>query len=259
MTLQQQANILIIQARFEFIKLIRMRVYTILLLILPLWLYSMSGGNPRVPDIEGIPGTIHLIASFGTFSTFGIALFGFGVGIATERGQRWTTTLRIAPISPLIPLIAKLFACMMFTALALIVLLVGAYILFGVQLPLAVIGWLLFTMILTSIPLCAMSLAIGSMVGPNSAPIILMMIYIVISSISGIVVPLEMIARGNPDVLMIAPIWPTFHAGQLALATVRPAYPGVIPLHIIALVAFTIAFLVIAQLANQFRLQRTFG
>lgn len=82
---------------------------------------------------------------------------------------------------------------------------------------------------------------------------------LVISSISGIVVPLEMIARGNPDVLMIAPMWPTFHAGQLALATVRPAYPGVIPFHIVALIAFTIGFLTIAHMAQKYRMERSFG
>lgn len=86
-----------------------------------------------------------------------------------------------------------------------------------------------------------------------------MMIYLVVSSISGIVVPLEMIARGNPGVLRIAPLWPPFHAGQLALATVRPAYPGTIPLHIIALVAFMVGFLVLALLAERFRGAQRFG
>jgi ABC-2 type transport system permease protein len=239
------------QTRCEFLKLVRMRAYILMLSIMPLLLYAGSASNPRIPMQEGIPGRVYLLGSFGIFTLFGIALFGFGLDIALERAQGWTQTMRPAPISPLVPMIAKLLVCMFLSLIALLLLLVFAYVLLDVRLSFVSIGWLIATMLFCSIPLCGVSLAIGSWSGPNSAPLIMIMIYLIISSISGIVVPMEMIQRGNPYLVTIAPIWPTYHAGQLALAVLRPALLSSIVVHVLVLAGYSVLFFMLAFLAQR--------
>jgi ABC-2 type transport system permease protein len=259
MTQSRWRRVYVAQIRSELLKLSRMRVYMLLLLVAPVLLYSASAANPRVPDIEGIPGRIYLIANFGMFALFGTALFGFGLGLATERAQGWTRTLNTAPISPWTPMLAKLVVCMILSSAALGLLLIVAALAFGVRLPLTSIALLFVTMIGCSIPLGSIGLALGAWLGANSAPLVMILIYMIISSMSGIVVPLEMIARGNLALVYFAPIFPTFHAGQLALAVLRPSLPGIIPLHIIALAAYSVGFLIIAALGNRRNAAQSYG
>jgi hypothetical protein len=59
---------------------------------------------------------------------------------------------------------------------------------------------------------------------------------------------MEMIQRGNPILVQIAPMWPTYHAGQFVLAVVRPAPAGSILIHAMALICYTALFAVAAVL-----------
>lgn len=235
-----------------------MRLYTLLLMVTPSLLYLMSAANPNVPEQEGVPGRVYLLGSFGTFALFGVALFGFGLGVALERSQGWTRTLRPAPISPALPFIAKLLVCVVFTTLALLTLLTVAALALEVRLPALRVLMLVGVMAACSVPLGALALALGSVLGANSAPLVMIVLYIFMSSISGIVVPMEMVARGNPALAALAPMWPTFHAGQLALAVVRPAASAV-GVHLLALIGFTVLFTSAAYWLQRREYERRYG
>ncbi len=248
------------QAKMEWLKLARMPVYLIMLLCLPLFFYLTTGVSNKGPQIiEGIGRRVYQLATLGTFATFGIALFGFGVGLAIERGQGWQRTLRPAPISPWVPVAGKLLVCTGLTALATLLLLLEAALLFEVTLPMGTMLRLFVTLVGCSVPLCAIGLALGSWVGPNSAPLIAIIPYIFMSSISGIVVPMAMIQKGNPKLVEIAPIWPTYHAGQLALSALRPAPSETVPVHIAALLLVTGLALGLAWLAYHRRADASIG
>jgi ABC-2 type transport system permease protein len=260
MALRRWMRILPVQVQAEWLKLVRMRLYLVLLLVVPVALYSVTAVNPRAPDQEGIPARVYLIASFGTFGLFGTALFGFGLGTALERGQGWTRALSAAPVSPLMPLAAKLVVCMAMSGLSLAILLVAGALFFDVGLPVATILLLYAVMLLCSIPIGSVGLALGAWLGPNSAPVVMILVYLFVSSFSGIVVPLEMIARGNLSLVQFTPLFPTFHAGQLALAVLRPPYDtSFLPLHIIALIAFTIGSVVLAHWGSRRNASQQFG
>ncbi|CCH55119.1 hypothetical protein BN8_04354 [Fibrisoma limi BUZ 3] len=248
------------QARYEWLKFARMPVYLITLLCVPMLFYLSTGSNQRMPPLtEGISTRLYLLTTLGTFATFGIALFGFGVGSAIERGQGWIRTLRPAPISPWVPVVGKLVVSTTLTAVAVLLLLLEATVVFGVRLPLTTASLLLLTLVGCSIPLSSIGLALGSLIGPNSAPLILVILYLFVSSISGIVVPMQMVARGNPMLADIAPLWPTYHAGQLALSVVRPASFNTILIHIIVLAGYLIGALAIAVWARRRSEAQTFG
>lgn len=248
------------QAKYEWLKFARMPVYLVTLLCVPLLFYLSTGGNQRMPPLtEGISTRLYLLPTLGTFATFGIALFGFGVGSAIERGQGWVSTLRPAPISPWVPVVGKLVVSTALTAVAILLLLLEARLVFGVQLPLATATLLLLTLVGCSVPLASLGLALGSLIGPNSAPLLLVILYLFISSVSGIVVPMQMVAKGNPTLAEIAPLWPTYHAGQLALSVVRPVSVDAVLMHIGVLAAYLVAGLGIAVWARRRSEAQTFG
>jgi ABC-2 type transport system permease protein len=64
------------------------------------------------------------------------------------------------------------------------------------------------------------------------------------SFLSGLWMPLSILP---PAVAAIAPLWPAYHLGQLALAAVGQPTDGATPLHIAALAAVTIVFLAVAR------------
>lgn len=248
------------QAKYEWIKFARMPVYLVTLLSVPLLFYLSTSSSQRMPiSIEGAPTRIYLLATLGTFATFGIALFGFGVGSAIERGQGWVRTLRPAPISPWVPIVGKLAVSTTLTAFAVVLLLLEATLVFGVQLPFSTASLLLLTLVGCSIPLSSIGLALGSLVGPNSAPILMVIVYLFMSSISGIVIPMQMIAQRNPLLADIAPIWPTYHAGQLALSAVRPTSISAILTHFAVLTGVLIISLAIAVWARRRGEEKSFG
>ena len=58
----------------------------------------------------------YLIATYGAFGVIGAALFGFGVGVAIERGQGWMMLKRASPMPPMAFFAAKLAMCAIFAA-----------------------------------------------------------------------------------------------------------------------------------------------
>ena len=51
--------------------------------------------------------TTYMLATYGAFGVIGAALFGFGVSVAIERGQGWMRLKRVSPMPPLAYFVAK--------------------------------------------------------------------------------------------------------------------------------------------------------
>ena len=58
-------------------------------------------------------GATYLVVTYGAFGVIGSALFGFGVGIAVERGQGWLLK-RATPMPPIAYFAAKMVMAMVF-------------------------------------------------------------------------------------------------------------------------------------------------
>src|SRR5579863_451908 len=81
------ATIYLKETKYEFLKNLRMRVYTASVLSFPVMFYVLFGLvlNGR----ESIAGTrvpTYLIATYGTFGVMGASLFGTAAGLASDRG-----------------------------------------------------------------------------------------------------------------------------------------------------------------------------
>lgn len=211
------ARILALEARYEFLKLLRMPAYVIPTLAFPLVFYLLFG----VALKQGPASTLHfptyLIATYGAFGVMNAALFGLGVGLAVERGQGWLLFKRATPMPPLAPYLGKLAMCMLFGAIMVGWLFTLGATAGGVRLSLATWLSLAGVQIVGAVPFAAFGLAIGYWAGPNSAPAVINLISLPAAFGSGMWIPIQMM----PGVVRrIAPFLPSYHFAQLALKTI---------------------------------------
>ncbi len=91
----------------EFLKLIRLPIFAVTTVALPLMFYVIFGVTFAGEQTRGVGVTTYMLVTYGAFGVIGAALFGFGVSVAVERGQGWMRLKRVAPMPPLAYFIAK--------------------------------------------------------------------------------------------------------------------------------------------------------
>src|SRR5215831_14777459 len=96
------ARIYVLEARYEFLKLLRLPGYSIPTIAFPVLFYLIFGLSLG-PGRSAGPVSIatYLIATYGAFGVIGASLFSFGVGVAIERGLGWMLLKRATPMPPM--------------------------------------------------------------------------------------------------------------------------------------------------------------
>ncbi len=240
----------------ELTKVCRLPAYAIPTLAFPLGFYvffAIAMGPSR--GIDGTTVATYMLATYGAFGVVGCALFGFGVSFAIERGQGWLLVKRASPMPPLASIVAKMLTSLTFAAAVVLLLSVVGAAFGGVRLAPAT--WLeLFTvLVLGAIPFCALGLAIGSLAGPNSAPAIVNLVYLPMSFLSGLWIPIEGLP---PAIARIAPFLPTYHFGQLALGTLGGGH-GSAAFHVLVLALWALGGVAAAAYGLRRDEGRTYG
>jgi len=232
-----------LEARSEFLRLLRAPSFAVPTLLFPPMFYLLfaivlSHGH------GGFQPGVYLLATYGVFGVMSPGLFGFGITVATDRENGWLTFKRALPMPPGAYLASKLMMAMLFATLIFTLLAVLATTLGGVRLPARAWLLLLATDIAGVLPFCAIGLFIGSALRAQSAMAVGNLIYLPMSFLSGLWIPLE----GLPPVLRtIAPVWPAWHLGRIALADVGQAPGEAVWPHVAALLAVTLLFLALAR------------
>lgn len=250
------AGVYVTEARHEFLKLIRIPIFAVSTIALPVMFYVLFGLAFGGGESGAVGATTYMMATYGTFGVIGAALFGFGVSVALERGQGWMRLKRVSPMPPQAYFVAKVVMATTVSAL-----IIGALFLLGatlgdVRMPATRWISLGLVLIIGALPFSAMGLAFGYLVGPNSAPAMLNLIYLPMAFASGLWIPIHQL----PDFVQgIAPALPPYHFAQLALGTVGAAESGSQTLHAVALLAFTVAFLAVAAWGFRRDEGRTYG
>lgn len=226
-----------LEAKYEFLKVWRMPAYAIPTIVFPVMFYALFGltfGAGRVTGTTTM--ATYLIATYGAFGVIGASLFGFGVGVAVERGQGWMTLKRATPMPPMAYFTAKLAMAVLFSMVIVTLLAALGAAFGGVSFPAATWARLFVTLVLGAIPFGALGLAVGYLAGPNSAPAIVNVLYLPLSFASGLWIPIEILP---PFVRAIAPYLPPYHLGQLALGAIGAGSGGPAWTHVLALAGFT--------------------
>ena len=246
-----------LEAKYEFLKMLRMPAYALPAVTFPVMFYMLFGvmfGGGRPAGSTTI--ATYMLATYGAFGVIGSALFGFGVGVAVERGQGWMTLKRATPMPPLAYFFAKLVNAGMFAAIIVLLLSLAGVMFGGVRLAPGAWAQLVITLMLGSIPFCALGLALGYFAGPNSSPAIVNLAYLPLSFASGLWIPIEMLP---PAIKAAAPWLPPYHLGQLALAAVGAGRGGAVWAHVLALLGFAAIGLGIALIGYRREEDRTWG
>ncbi len=244
------------EAKYELLKVLRLPAYALPTLAFPLVFYLFFGIAFGHQQTGPTPLGTYLIATYGAFGVIGASLFGFGVGVAAERGQGWMLVKRSTPMPPAAYFLAKTVMALLFSVAIVASLSLLGYTLGGVRI--APLTWLALgaTLVAGAVPFCALGLWLGYLSGPSSAPAIVNLIYLPMSFCSGLWIPVQVL----PPFLKHVAIWlPPYHYAQLALRWLG-ADQGGRPLgHVLFLVAFTVLCLAGARWAYLRDEGKTYG
>jgi ABC-2 type transport system permease protein len=231
------------EARHELMRLARTPSFVLPTLLFPALFYLLFGVI-LAKGRGGGDAARYLLATYGVFGVMGVSLFGFGVTVAIERERGFLALKRALPMPPGAYLFAKLMMAMCFAAVISIMLAILAATLGGVVLE--PMQWLaLFVInVLGTMPFCALGLCIGTLVGGSAAPAVVNLIYLPMSFLSGLWLPLSLLPE---MVSQLAPVWPSYHLGQVSLAVVGADAGDSISMHIGVLLAMTAVFFFLAQ------------
>jgi len=245
-----------VEARQEFLKLMRLPIFAATTVALPLMFYVIFGITFAGEQARGVGVTTYMLVTYGAFGVIGAALFGFGVSVAVERGQGWMRLKRVAPMPPLAYFVAKVVMSLAVATIIVLAMFVLAATLGGVRL--AAGQWVAVGLALVAgaLPFSAMGLAFGYLVGPNSAPAVLNLVWLPMAFASGLWIPISQL----PDVVQsVAVALPPYHFVQLALGTIGASEGGSPGVHAAAVLGFTVLFLFVAAWGFRRDEGRTYG
>jgi len=87
-----------LKAKYEFLQLARLPAYALPTLAFPVLFYLFFGFAMGHAEAGGTTLSTYLLATYGAFGAVEAALYGFGIGVATERGRGWLTLKRASPM-----------------------------------------------------------------------------------------------------------------------------------------------------------------
>ena len=236
------------EARYEFIRLVRTRSFSLSVVGFPVVFYLFFGIiMNRGQQIGAISVAKYVLASYAVFGMVGAALFGVGVGLAADLAAGWLDLKRASPMPPLAYVLAKCCSAVFFG-----ILIVSLLALIGITLghvslsPIEFIRMIALTVV-GVVPFVCMGLALALLVPFSSAPGITNMIYLPMSFCGGLWVPLMFLPHFMQK---IAVLMPTYHLGQLMLGAFGYASTGTTLSHWYGLLGFTLLTLGIAGVAK---------
>lgn len=200
------------ETKYEFLKLLRTRTFSLSVIGFPLMFYVLFGIANRGNTMDGMDAAKYILAGYCCFGMIGAALFGIGVGLASERSQGWLELKRSSPMPPLAYLVAKCITAQAFGLIIVGVLSTIAVLFAGVRLTGTELAMMLGMTLAGTVPFAAMALLIALLVPANAASGVVNLIYLPMSFMSGLWIPIKFLPKFLQP---IAPYLPAYHLSQL--------------------------------------------
>ena len=201
------------EIKYEFLKLFRTRSFSLAVIGFPVMFYIFLGLSSH-GEQGGVDFSKCLLAGYACSGLVSAALYGVGVGMASERAAGWLELKRASPMPPLAYLIAKCVTAQVFGVLVVAVLLLLNLAVGHAHLTPAEAILLLLMPFVGAIPFAAMGLLVALVVPPNAASGIVNLIYMPMAVMSGLWIPLSMLPHWLRS---IAPVLPAYHLSQITL------------------------------------------
>ncbi len=245
-----------LEARAEALKAMRLPAFVAPLFAFPVMFYLLFGVAMRYGAFGGVSVAEYMLATYGAFGVMNAALFGFGIGVAGERGQGWLLLKRATPMPPLALFAGKLAMSLLFSAGVIAVLFALGLGPGHVRVPAMTLVELAAVLAAGALPFAAMGLAIGYWAGPNSAPVICNLLSLPIAFASGMWIPYPLL----PSFLrQIAHGLPAYHYAQLALGVIGAGNHEPAAWSLLYLAGFTAVMVLLARLGYLRDEGRTYG
>jgi ABC-2 type transport system permease protein len=243
------------EVRYEFVRALRTRAYSLSVMGFPVVFYLFFGIlMNRNENFHGISVATNMLAGYAVFGAIGASLFGIGVGLAGDLSAGWLELKRASPMPPLAYLLAKCCTAMGFATIIVSLLTLMGIFFGGVHIsPLEYVR-MVALIIVGCIPFASLGLLLALLAPFNAAPGIANMIYLPMSFLGGLWMPIEIL----PHFLQVlAPIFPTYHLKQLMLGVFHYPGAGSTASHWLALTIFTFLMLFCAGYAFRRREQNS--
>src|ERR1017187_10202512 len=92
-------RIFLVEARYEFVRLLRTRAFSLSVIGFPVAFYIFFGIiMNRGEMIHGVSVAKYMLATYAVFGMVGAALFGIGVGLSGELSAGWLELKRASPM-----------------------------------------------------------------------------------------------------------------------------------------------------------------
>lgn len=237
-------RIFLTETRFEFIRSLRTRTFSLSVIGFPVMFYVLFGlMMNRGQSVDGHSVTRYLLAGYSVFGVVGAALFGIGVGLAGDLSAGWLELKRASPMPPMAYLAAKCCTAMAFGVIILSLLVTLGITAGHVHITLTEFAKMAGLTLAGAVPFAAMGLAVALIVPFNSAPGIANLLYLPMSFLGGLWMPLSVLPKA---VQRVAPVLPTYHLAQLMLGIFGYANRGSVASHWMGLAGFTMIMLGVA-------------
>ncbi len=229
------------EIKYEFLKLWRAKSFSLAVIGFPVMFYALFGVMNKGVTEGGMVMAKYMLAGYCCFGMIGAALFGIGVGLGSERAAGWLQLKRASPMPPMAYLLAKCVTAQAFGVIITALLVLVGVVFGGVRLN-GVELLLMFGMaILGTVPFAAMGLLVALLVPPAAAPGAVNLIYLPMSFMGGLWVPIQYLPKW---LQAIAPSMPTYHLAQLMLTIFGYQRQGNIAIyHWMGLAGFTLLML----------------
>ena len=237
-------HIFLVESRMECLRLMRSPAFAVPVVLFPLMFYALFGlvlgsrGQVASPEVAR-----HMLATYIAFGCVAPGLFGIGVTVALDRDRGLLELKRALPMPPGVYLAAKLVMAMVFAGVVSILLMVMGATLGTVVLEIAQWTGLLILAVLGVIPFCGLGLLVGTLVKGQAAPAVLNLIYVPMSFLSGLWLPLSVLPHA---LAQLAPVWPAYHLAKLTQYVLGEGDTSFWP-HVLDLVGISVAFFMLAR------------
>ena len=238
----RRRRIYLLEARYQFLMVFREPAFAIPSLLFPLIFYLFFGVLLGAGGFSAAAPT-YMLATYGVFGVMGPALFGFGAGLAAERDSGVLLLKRTTPMPAAAYLCAKVATALAFGA----VVVLGLFFLGAYGAGVVLYRWQWFSLagvvLAGVIPFCALGLAVGAWSKGRAAVAITNLVYLPMSMLSGLWIPISLFPAALQDV---ANLLPAYHHAQLALKVVGLDGGQPTSLHILVLAGQSVFFLAVA-------------
>lgn len=240
----QRILLYLLETRAQFLGVWRRPAFSVPTLAFPVMFYVFFG-IVMAPRGFSTAAPTYLLATYGVFAVLAPSLFGFGVGVATERDSGALALKQTTPMPAGAYFFARVVTALLFGVLLVTVLfLLGAYA-GGVTLHRGQWFLLAGAILAGVLPFSALGLMIGSWARGQAAVAIVNVVFLPMALLSGLWFPIAMFPGSLQSA---ANLFPAYHLSQLALKVVALDAGQPPAVHLAVLAGESVVFLAVAAL-----------